>query len=191
MFERKSLLFMLILLLMLALPTAVFAEGGHGDEDTAADSHAEEVDDHNEGAAASFALLPLILGIGAGGAVSGGAYASDKKRLSGLQLGVVGLTVATGVLHLVLGFGGEMLMLLNGLGYLALAAAMFLPLGLPDRLTRLLPIILGVYTLVTIVGYFALHTPAQYSTLGLGNKVMEVTLIVLLGMMLGQRNAKA
>ena len=191
MMERKSLLFMLILLMVaFALPTAVFADGGHGDEDTA-DSHAEEVDDHNEGATASFALLPLVLGVVAGGAVSGGAYASDKKRLSGLQLGVVGLTVATGVLHLVLGVGGEMLMLLNGLGYLALAAAMFLPLGLPDRLTRLLPIILGVYTLVTIVGYFALHTPAQYSTLGLGNKVMEVTLIVLLGMLLGQRNAKA
>ncbi|MGB1249089.1 MAG: hypothetical protein ACPG8W_00535 [Candidatus Promineifilaceae bacterium] len=189
---KKRWITICLLLLMFALPTAIaFADGGHGNEDTAADTHAEEDDEHNEGAAASFALLPLVLGISAGGAVSGGTYASDKKRMTSLQLGVAGLTVATGVQHLLIGFNGDTLLLLNGLGYLALAAAMLLPLGLPDGVQRLLPIILGVYTLATIIGYFALHTPAQYSTLGLANKAMEVALIILVGMMLGQRSAEA
>lgn len=184
----KRVLYLLMLVLLLSFPIVVFADGGHDNEDTAA-----EVDDHNEEVttASSFALLPLLLGVVAGGGASGGAYASGKKQLSGLQLGVVGLTVATGVSHVVMGLGGEMLMLLNGLGYLALAAAIFLPFGLPDGLQRLLPIILAVYTLVTIAGYFVLHTPAQYSTLGLGSKAIEIVLVVLLGMMLSQRNAKA
>ena len=82
-------------------------------------------------------------------------------------------------------------MILNGLGYLALALALFLPLPLPDNVVRMVPIILAVYTLVTIVGYFVLHTPAQYSTLGLATKAIEMALIVFVGMLLGQRSANA
>ncbi len=188
MFERKSLLLMLILLMVaLVLPTAVFADGGHGDEDTAAeDGHAEEaVDAHDDESGSGFALMPLVLGIIGGGVLSGGAYASDNKR-SGLMLGMIGLAAATGVLHLLL---SDTLMILNGLGYLALVLALFLPLPLPDNVVRLVPIVMAVYTLVTIIGYFVLHTPAQYSTLGLATKAVEVVLIILIGAYMGsQRN---
>ena len=185
--SRLALIWFVILLL--SLPTTlVFGDGGHGDEDTAAegaDSHGDEAADaHNEGGS-GFALMPLVLGIVVGGVLSGGVYASDNKR-SGLLLGIIGLTVATGVLHLM---PGSPLMILNGLGYLALAAALFLPLPLPENIVRMVPIILGIYTLVTIVGYFVLHTPAQYSTLGLADKAIEVVLIILLGAYLRQRQS--
>ena len=185
--SRLALIWFVIVLLSLPA-TLVFADGGHGDEDTAVEggeSHGDEaVDAHNEGGS-GFALLPLVLGIVAGGVLSGGAYASDNKR-SGLLLSIIGLTAATGVLHLML---GSPLMVLNGVGYLALAAALFLPLPLPENIIRMVPIVLGIYTLVTIIGYFALHTPAQYSTLGLADKAIEVVLIVLLGAYLRQRQS--
>ena len=62
-----------------------------------------------------------------------------------------------------------------------------LPLPLPENVVRMVPIVLGIYTLITIIGYFMLHTPAQYSTLGLADKAIEIVLIILIGVYLGQQ----
>ena len=45
-----------------------------------------------------------------------------------IRLGIIALTIATAIVHLYLGFQGLPLFVLNGLGYLALLAALCLPI---------------------------------------------------------------
>jgi hypothetical protein len=90
---------------------------------------------------------------------------------------VIVLTVLTGVIHLAL---LNPLMILNGLGYLALLAALyFLPQTAAQRPT--IRYVLMGYTAVTIVGYFVLQGAGAFSNyLGLVDKVIEVGLLVAL-----------
>ena len=183
-FKMKRL-FVNIGLLLLLLSTSsmvVFADGGHGGEDEAV------VDDgHDEGG--GFTMMPLILGVGAAAVVSGGAYATDKKRFNNVQLATLGLTVVTGVLHLVMGFSGDTLLLVNGLGYLALSLAFFLPGSLFNSAQLPLLVVLAVYTLITIVGYFVLHSSAQFTAFALLTKAVEVVLLVCVGLQVSQRQS--
>ena len=55
--------------------------------------------------------------------------ASTSTSANGpLRIGVILLTVGTAVIHLYLGLQGFPLFILNGLGYLALLAALILPI---------------------------------------------------------------
>ena len=173
----------LLLLLLSASSMVVFADGGHGGEDEAV------VDDGHDDEGGGFAMMPLILGMGAAVVVSGGAYATDKKRFSNVQLATLGLTVVTGVLHLVMGFSGDTLLLVNGLGYLALSLAFFLPGSLFNSAQLPLLVVLAVYTLITIVGYFVLHSSAQFTAFALLTKAVEVVLLVCVGLQVSQRQS--
>ena len=90
---------------------------------------------------------------------------------------VIVLTVLTGVIHLAL---LNPLMMANGLGYLALLAALyFLPQTAAYRPT--IRYVLMGYTAVTIVGYFALQGAMAFTNpIGLVDKVIEVGLLVAL-----------
>ncbi len=99
-----------------------------------------------------------------------------RAQLDPLQVGIILLTLITAVIHLSLVFP-SVLFILNGLGYLALLGALFLPI----------PQLTGYRTLVrwALVGYAALtivlwilmgsRIPIAYVA-----KVDEVILIVLL-----------
>lgn len=96
---------------------------------------------------------------------------------------VIVLTVLTGLIHLGIGLSAPSelaLMLVNGLGYLALLAALyFLPQTAAQRPT--IRYVLMGYTAVTIVGYFVLQRGEAFSNyLGLVDKVIEVGLLVSL-----------
>lgn len=71
------------------------------------------------------------------------------------------------------------MLLLNGLGYIGLLAALYFPLNWLKGLRTPLRWGLLLYTIVTLAGYFALHTPAQYDALGLLTKGIEVALLGL------------
>jgi hypothetical protein len=66
---------------------------------------------------------------------------------------------------------------LDGLGYIVLTAALYLPAF--ARFRRLIRWALIALTVATIVAYFAL-IQGQYDALGIGDKIIEVALIVLL-----------
>ena len=97
-----------------------------------------------------------------------------------LRLGVVVLAVATAGIHLYLGLSsGLPLFALNGLGYLTLLAALYLPIP------RLLPYRNAVRWL--LVGFAALTillwlviTGGNSTTIGYRGKTVEVLLIILL-----------
>ncbi len=83
------------------------------------------------------------------------------------------------------------MLLLNGLGYVGLLAALYLPLNWLKGFRTPLRWGLLLYTIATLAGYFALHTPAQYDTLGLLTKVIEVALLGLVIVRLMGRGAPA
>ncbi len=105
----------------------------------------------------------------------------DLRSLSSQSKRIVGLALLTGLIHLFVGFQGQFILVLNGIGFIALAMGLYM---LPQLATWKAQIrwVLIAYTAVTIVGYFFLFPqPLDYG-LGLVTKAIEVILIVLLFM---------
>jgi hypothetical protein len=122
--------------------------------------------------------------------VTAGFFAlKSTLNLRRVQYGIIALATMTAVIHLLAGFN-EFILLLNGLGYLALIAAIYLFPQFRAIRGTLLWVLLG-YTFVTIVLYFASH-PWGYEygsidRLGLATKVIEVALAGLIFVDLWQR----
>jgi hypothetical protein len=93
-----------------------------------------------------------------------------------LRVAIVGLTIATGAIHLTL---GGLLFTLNGIGYLVAAAAMIVPLALAIRFRWLVRLGLIGYAATTIVGWY-LFGP-RYETAYIA-KAIEVALIALVAL---------
>jgi hypothetical protein len=106
------------------------------------------------------------------------------RKLGPLQIGIIVLTLATGLIHLIpLGLTyGNVLFILNGLGYLGLLGAMFLPLDFLDWLRGYARWALLAFTIITIIAYFVVNPDAWSSPFGLVTKAIEVVLAILLFM---------
>jgi hypothetical protein len=93
-----------------------------------------------------------------------------------LQIAIILLTVATAIIHLALGIPNGMTMfILNGIGYLVLVAALYLPqLSRYRTLTRWA--LIG-FTAVTVLGwvFIGMRSPIAYV-----DKAIEIALIVCL-----------
>ncbi len=102
--------------------------------------------------------------------------ANKSMTLGAIQIGIILLAIATAVIHLTLSFPDPMF-ILNGLGYLGLTAALFLPLPfLAERRTLVRYGLMG-FTLLTIILWVAIgmRTPVGYIA-----KVIEIALLALL-----------
>lgn len=109
-----------------------------------------------------------------------------NKQLNNMQMGIVGLTVATAVIHIVLGVmfapGGLILFGGNGVVYMLLLWALYWPMPIP-ALASIMPYIRWIFigfTALTIVLYFVMNPTPFSDVLGLIDKAIEVALIVLL-----------
>lgn len=93
-----------------------------------------------------------------------------------LRIGIIILTAATALIHLQLNFP-DPVFILNGLGYLALLAALYLPLPQLARYEIAARWILVGYTAITIILWILVgaRTPIGYI-----DKLIEVALIALL-----------
>ena len=104
-------------------------------------------------------------------------------NLSSRQKAIVGLTVVTALIHIVLGVmsGGSFMIifLLNGLGYLALLAGLYFLPQLAGQRSLVRWALLG-FTAVTFILYFVFNWPDIWSPMGLVDKVIELILIVFL-----------
>ena len=124
----------------------------------------------------------------------------NATRFGPLQVAICVLAAATAVVHIYLGVithvmvatqpeataaaGGAAalgffaaLFYLDGLGYIVLTVALYLPAF--ARFRRLIRWALIALTAATIVAYFAL-IQGQYDAMGIADKIAEVVLIVLL-----------
>jgi hypothetical protein len=107
--------------------------------------------------------------------------AKGNMAIGPLQIGIIVLTVITGVIHVWLGLSfGDTLFLLNGLGYFGLLGALYLPIALLASYRPFVRWALIGYTAVTVVLYFAFNWPDVWGPLGLFTKAVEVVLIALL-----------
>ena len=93
-----------------------------------------------------------------------------------LRIGIVVLTLATALIHLQLNFP-DPVFILNGLGYLALLVALFVPTPRIQRYRRIARWALIGYTALTIFLWIIVgaRTPIGYV-----DKIIEVALISLL-----------
>jgi hypothetical protein len=93
-----------------------------------------------------------------------------------LRVGIVLLTLATALIHLQLAFP-DPAFILNGLGYLALLAALYLPVPRLARYRNIVRWVLIGFTALTILLWIVLgaRTPIGYV-----DKAIEIALILLL-----------
>ena len=102
-----------------------------------------------------------------------------------LRFGIIGLTVATSLIHLSLGVGLsdslDILFLLNGLGYLALMWTFFWTPGFIKVSKKLVYNTYLIFPIVTVVAYFVMWGADSFSNpFGLVTKGIEVLLVVAL-----------
>ncbi|MCA1847656.1 MAG: hypothetical protein LC704_01475 [Actinobacteria bacterium] len=102
--------------------------------------------------------------------------ASRASTNAVLRAGITVLTLATASIHLQLAFP-DPVFILNGLGYLALLAALYLPVSRLARYRNAVRWVLVGYTALTIFLWILLgaRTPIGYI-----DKAIEITLILLL-----------
>ena len=99
-----------------------------------------------------------------------------RNSIGTLQIGIILLVIATAAIHLSLGIPDFLVMfILNGIGYLVLVTALYLPQL--QRYRRLIRWALIAFAAVTIVGWIAI---GARTTIGYLDKVIEVALITLL-----------
>ena len=101
----------------------------------------------------------------------------NSLNLKPIQYVIIVATLITAAIHLTL---GDLLLVLNGLGYLVILALYLLPQFSAWRgPTRWLFLL---YIAVTIAGYFVVHRDGHWQADGLGllTKVVEVILALLL-----------
>lgn len=104
-------------------------------------------------------------------------------QLGSMQWGIILLTVATAAIHIALLFP---LFILNGLGYLALLAALYLPIRQLTSYRHPVRWVLLGYTALTVVLWVII---GQRDLVAYVDKVIEVVLIVLLWLESRQANA--
>ncbi len=102
-------------------------------------------------------------------------------RIGPLQIGIIVLTLFTALVHLTLGLTSTpplILFILNGIGYLTLLGALYLPIPQLAPYHAQIRWVLIVFAAVTIIGW--IFTGDRTLLIGYPTKVDEVVLIVLL-----------
>ena len=100
-----------------------------------------------------------------------------------VRIGIVVFTIATALIHLSLNFAMgafDIMFTLNGIGYLALLAALFLDLPLARDNRQLVRYAMIAFALISIIAWIFIGDKTWW--VGWVTKAIEVSLIVLLFM---------
>jgi hypothetical protein len=104
-----------------------------------------------------------------------------KMNKGSLPLGIMALTIATAMIHLVLSFqfpnGPDLIFMLNGLGYLALLALLLLPLPMVEPFRGVVRWALLGYTALTVLLWLFVGARSPIAYL---DKLIEIGLLILL-----------
>ena len=105
---------------------------------------------------------------------------TTQIKMGTKQIAIIVLTLGTALIHFSLLFP-DVLFILNGLGYLALLAAYFLPLPFTKNNHSLVRWVFIGYTIVTILAWIAIGDKSwPGSALGYITKLIEIALVILL-----------
>ncbi len=104
-----------------------------------------------------------------------------RPHLNTIAYGVMGLTIITALIHFYISFqfadGSGFIFLLNGIGYLGLLGAIYLPIAFLARYRSLWCWCLLAYTALTVALWFFIG--ASDSSIAYVDKVVELVLIFL------------
>ncbi len=104
----------------------------------------------------------------------------EFRSLNAQSYRIMGLALLTGLIHLFLGIqDGIPIFILNGLGFIALVAGLYLVPQLAN-LRNLIRWALFAYTAVTLIAYFVVNEQPLDSGFGLLTKAVELILVLLL-----------
>jgi hypothetical protein len=104
----------------------------------------------------------------------------SESKFGPVQIGIILLTLATALIHIYLNFP-DPIFILNGVGYLALLGAYFLPIDFLRERHNLVRWLFIVFTSVTILGWLAIGDKSwPGGALGYVTKLIEIVLLVLL-----------
>jgi len=113
-----------------------------------------------------------------------------RVKLSGADIGIISLTVATAAIHFSRAIADpeiRILFMLNGLGYLALLCAIYLPIPPLVGWRKLARRFLIGYTALTIILWGVwVAMSGEATALGMVDKLIEIALIGLLWWQRGQ-----
>jgi hypothetical protein len=105
----------------------------------------------------------------------------NKAQIGVLQILIILVTLFTAAVHLYLGqLWSYPIFILNGLGYLGLLGALFLPIPIIREYHSVWRWLLAGFAALTIVLYFVVNGLAGALGIAIATKVAEVVLIVLL-----------
>jgi hypothetical protein len=103
---------------------------------------------------------------------------AQQTKIGGLQVGIIILTLATAVIHFTLVHRlMDIAFVLNGLGYLALLAALYLPSPFFAGRRGLVRFALMGFAALTIIAWIAMGDKSGW--LGYVDKFIEIVLIIL------------
>ncbi|MGB8646026.1 MAG: hypothetical protein WCF84_12370 [Anaerolineae bacterium] len=102
-----------------------------------------------------------------------------NQRIGPMQIAIILLTLFTAAVHLYLGVSTvDPMFLANGLGYLALVAALYLPIPQLAARHALIRWVLVAFATVTIIGWVFIGDKTL--AIGYPTKLAEIALITLL-----------
>lgn len=107
---------------------------------------------------------------------------TSRTFFTPVQIGIIVLTLATAAIHIWLAFqfpSPDPMFMLNGIGYVGLLAALFLPVPRLAGYKGIIRWVLIGYTALTVVLYFVING-LSYFPLGYAAKTIETVLIALL-----------
>jgi|GEM_PF-3321748 len=162
----------LLIVLVLSVATVFAQEEGEGDSHDMTTMTEEE-----EGALSNTAIMAISLV--AGVVVAGIGWAVARNHLTILHYGIIILLVTTGVIHILYTLLDDLLLFVNGVGYLGLTVLYLLPITGRQPYKRLLNGVTIVYTLITIIGYVVVHIGGHFDKIGIITKAVEVALVGL------------
>lgn len=139
-------------------------------------------------------VIVTMIGISVGGTMLFWAILARNKGWSAREEMTMILMAMTAFVHLYIGIDSETLLLLNGAGYLVLMLLLYLPIEQIAPYRRYLLMITFGYTLVTFVGYYALHgvnLGLLWDWTGVFTKLMEAGLMALLGQTIMSQQSSA
>ena len=102
----------------------------------------------------------------------------SRNRFGSLQIAIILLAIATAAIHLYLALTAPIslpMFILNGIGYLVLVTALYLPQL--RRYQSIIRWVLIIYTAITVIAWAAI---GERSTIAYIDKLIEIALIVLL-----------
>ena len=108
---------------------------------------------------------------------------SRAKPFGLVQIGIIVLGLATAFIHLYLATeifasgNSGLLFVLNGVGYLTLLAALFLPIPVVKNYRSIWRILLILFTLTTIIAWVFMGARNAW---GYTDKAIEIALVILL-----------